>query len=163
MTPAAAELLADLEAAEWFRSAGTKTGLSDERALFLANWPDAFEACRAASWEEICRVTGQLLFQRVAEVNPEEAAEWQDAVAEMFPHTADLVPRKAVKILREFTPTPVFVSTLSWTVQHALLEAEFLGRETPGWYGNLAAWIVDGHFPCGWSGAWPRGGRLIVL
>lgn len=165
LNPAAAQLLADLESAVWFRNAGTKAALSDERALFLTSWPDAFAACREPSWEQICRVTAQLLLEQVGKVDPEEAAEWQEAVAEMFPHTADLVPRKAVAVIREYAPTPVFISTLSWTVQHALLEAEFLGSRgsPPGWYGNLAAWIVDGHFPCGWSGAWPKGGRLIVL
>lgn len=163
MNPAAAELLESLEEAKWFRNAGTMAAHSDAKALFLQSWPDAFAACSAPSWEQICRVTANMLFEHVAKRDPDEAKEWQEAVAEMFQYTAGLLPRKAVDVIQTQEPTPVFISSLSWTVQHALLEAEFLGRETPGWYGNLADWIVQGHFPCGWSGVWPKGGRLIVM
>ena len=163
MNDAAALLKNALESAKWFRNAGSQVANSDEHLLFLSNWPDAFTACRAESWEQICRVTANLLFEQVAKVDPEEAQEWQLAVAEMFQATADLLPRKAVDVIQTQTPSPVFVTSLAWTVQHALLEAEFLGDRGPGWYGGLADWIVKGHFPCGWSGVWPKGGRLIVL
>ena len=163
MNPAAAQLKEALESAKWFRSAGTMAANSDDHVLFLSGWPDAFTACRAESWEQICRVTANLLFEHVAKIDPEEAREWQEAVAEMFQYTAQLLPRKAVDIIQTNPPTPVFISSLAWTVQHALLEAEFLSVRGPGWYGGLADWIVKGHFPCGWSGAWPKGGRLIVL
>jgi hypothetical protein len=163
MTPEATQLRDALESAKWFRNSGTLAGKSDENTLYLSSWPDAFAACRAESWEQICRVTANLLFEHVAKKNPEEAKEWQEAVAEMFQYTADLLPRKAVEIIQTETPSPVFVSSLAWTVQHALLEAEFLGTAQPLWYGSLADWIVKGYFPCGWSGVWPKGGRLIVM
>ena len=163
MNPPASDLRASLESAKWFRNAGTMAANSDNRTLFLSNWPDAFTACRAESWEQICRVTANLLFEHVAKIDPQEAREWQEAVAEMFQYTADLLPRKAIDVIQTQTPTPVFISTLAWTVQHALLEAEFCGGTGPLWYGALADWIVKGHFPCGWSGVWPKGGRLIVL
>lgn len=41
------------------------------------------------------------------------------------------------------------------------LKARYADVCPPGFYASQAYWYVQGHFPCGWQGEFPKG-KLVV-
>ncbi|MCE9582628.1 MAG: hypothetical protein K8T20_09065 [Planctomycetes bacterium] len=160
MLPSAQRLYASLEAAPWF----AKAGMTEKAPVQWAPaWADAAKACSDPAWEQISRLSATMLFEAVVKGLPDGAFNWTKAVVEFQPLVADLLKRKAGEVVKREKLPPVVLSSLAWTVQHALLEAEFSDAVGHGWFGALAVWLVRGHFPCGWVGKWPDGGTLVVL
>lgn len=108
------------------------------------------------------RTTASQMFEAVGAASAELAAEWMPAMQRLQPVTADLIRRKAGPTRDAEGLPDLFVTVVGWIVLHALMEAEFSAVLPAGWYGACGAWILRGHFPCGWEGAWPDG-RLVVL
>jgi hypothetical protein len=41
------------------------------------------------------------------------------------------------------------------------MEAEYADVCPPGFFTSIAHWYLNGHFPCGWWGAFPQG-KLVI-
>ncbi|GLQ30008.1 hypothetical protein [Litoribrevibacter albus] len=59
----------------------------------------------------------------------------------------------------------VFVDCVKWDLLHALLFQQYkveLSGELPDFYGKLLSVYETGHYPCGWSDAYPDGVLVII-
>lgn len=56
----------------------------------------------------------------------------------------------------------IFLDMVDWDILHLCMEAEYAEVYPPGFYASQAYWYMQGHFPCGWQGPFPKGGKLVI-
>jgi hypothetical protein len=72
-----------------------------------------------------------------------------------------LTEEKTREVIQLNLLPPEIFASVYWDVGHIFLEAEYADVYPPTFYASQAYWYLKGHFPCGWSGAFPAG-KVIV-
>jgi hypothetical protein len=149
-----------LKAAHWF----SKVGVRDtESAEVLPDWSSAIASCSSAEWQGLCVDAVNEYADRVRERSPADFDHWNDVVLDVRPSVLSLVREKTANVIAAHALADVFLKTVAWDILHVCIESEFADVYPPGFFASQAYWYVHGHFPCGWTGPFPEGGRLIVF
>jgi hypothetical protein len=158
MHPRTVATLERLEEAAWFSRVGIKDATA---AIVLSSWDEAIAHCASCEWEDLCLEAANQYRERLVERSPERFEKWNDVVDEMKKMTVFLVRRKIETVVREHSLPKVFEDTVQWDILHVCMEAEYADVYPPGFYASQAYWYVNGHFPCGWKGDFPKGMLVI--
>jgi hypothetical protein len=159
MHPRTIETLEMLRREEWFRNIGVR---DTEVAEVLSSWQEAIESCSSPEWEELCMEAADQYRARLQERSPEKLEKWNDIVDIVKPASQALVREKTQKVIQEYHLPKEFLDTVDWDILHLCMESEFADIYPPGFYASQAYWYTKGHFPCGWQGPFPQGGRLVI-
>ena len=101
--------------------------------------------------------------ERLLERSPKAFSTWNDVVDGVKPSAIALVHGKTSEVVSKHGLPDVFIHTVNWDILHLCMEAEFADVFPPGFYASQGYWYERGHFPCGWRGPFPDGGRLVVF
>ena len=158
MQPQTLATLQQLSDSVWFSAVGV---VDSQTASFVSSWEAAIESCCSPNWENLCLEAVNQYCARLAERAPERLAQWNELVAEIKKISIPLVRHKIGDVVRENSLSQCFEDTVQWDVLHLCMEAEFSDVFPPGFYASQAYWYSKGHFPCGWSGGFPKGSILV--
>jgi hypothetical protein len=159
MHPRTTATVQELKEAQWFRCAGVN---DTETVEILSSWYEAVESCSSPEWEELSLEATNQYCERLAQRSPERFKKWNDIASELRPVVQKLVGEKAARVIEENDLPEIFIDTVNWDILGLLMEAEFADVLSPGWYTGQAYWYLNGHFPCGWRGTYPKG-KLVVF
>lgn len=152
------ELLKTLLAEKWFRAVGKDVGQS---ALLARSWQQALRSCRAYSWSLAHNRSANQIREAVTAQSPEEYYRWNELVDSLKPLTSKIVLQKTQEVVAKSQLSKVFLDNVHWDILMSCLETEYSYVAPPGFYSELVKWYIEGHFPCGWKGRYPKG-TLIV-
>src|SRR5258708_2980670 len=86
---------------------------------------------------------------------------WKGRGREVKKITRPLVDRKTATVVREHALPDIFKIQVHWDIMGFCMEAEYADVCPPGFFTSIGHWYVNGHFPCGWLGAFPQG-KLVI-
>jgi hypothetical protein len=151
-------ILRQLEKASWFSRVGINEGSS---AVFVTSWSDAIEQCDSFEWEDL-RLDALNQFRAcIARQSKERFHLWNRLVDEVKEIVDPLVSRKISMVVQERNLPEIFKIRVSNDVSCACMETEYADLCPPGFFTSISQWYINGHFPCGWWGAFPLG-KLVV-
>jgi hypothetical protein len=152
------ERIDQLETAAWFSRVGTK---ANPTVASVSSWPEAIRYCAEPEWEELELEMANQYREYLCEHATDRFKSWNGAVREVKKITTPLIECK----IRAAALNDNLSRELQVQLGHPILlfcmEAEYADICPPGFFTNLGAWYLDGHFPCGWWGRFPKG-KLIV-
>lgn len=154
-----AATLERLRQEEWFRNVGIR---DTESAEILSSWEEALESCGSAEWEGLCEEAAHQYRERIKEKSLTGLAKWNDIVDSIKPVSQTLVREKTQRVIQDHNLPKAFLDTVDWDILHLCMEAELADIYPPGFYASQSYWYMKGHFPCGWKGPFPSGGKLII-
>jgi hypothetical protein len=99
----------------------------------------------------------------LAEHSMERLRLWNGTVDEVKKITGPLVDRKTAAVVREHALPGIFKTRVRNDITNLCMEAEYADVCPPGFFTSIGCWYLNGHFPCGWWGAFPRGKLVIYL
>lgn len=159
MTPATLDLLARLDAAEWFANVGRPLP-ADADVLAVESWERAVEFGTSDDWGNYLLEQHNLLTMFLDETDRPRYGRWGDVLAEVQSRTDPLVARKLAPLLANRPSLPdAFDGWVKWAIVGACMQHEHTDARPIGFYAELAEWYVRGRFPCGWGNR-GSGGRL---
>jgi hypothetical protein len=159
MQPKTVATMDRLEDAAWF----SRVGVHDSDVpLVLSSWQEAVEHCSSAAWKDLCLEAANQYSERLFERSPERFHRWNEIATEVRAVVIPLVSRKIEAVVAEHHLPIAFEHSVRWDMIHLCMESEYADVYPPGFYASHAYWYVQGHFPCGWQGEFPKDGRLIV-
>lgn len=153
-------LIERLTESQWFSSAGQavpSTGI-----VQVDSWGAAATFAMQKKWEKIHLDLFNDLASAVLEHYGEEHYPLDDVGDVVWALVAPVVERQIeaagipphlLEIVRVHTTSDVVL---------ACLECEFRSIASIGLFASLANWYLQGHFPCGWQGKYPKG-KLVVF
>jgi hypothetical protein len=153
------ETLEMLRREKWFRNVGVH---DTDAAAILTSWQEAIESCSSPEWEELCTEAANQYRARLQERSAGVLENWNEIVKIVKPASQSLVREMTHEVIKEHDLPKVFLDTVDWDILHLCMESEFADIYPAGFYASQAYWYSKGHFPCGWQGAFPQGGRLVV-
>jgi hypothetical protein len=148
----------ELEKAQWFQKVGQK---DTQVAIVLSSWEEAIKSCASSAWQNLLLEAANQYTEKLASISRERFRQWNVIVREMKAVTTPLVDRKIAQVVKENQLPKVFKDTVEWDILHLAMEAEYADVYEPGFFASQAYWYVQGHFPCGWEGAFPEG-KLVI-
>jgi hypothetical protein len=151
-------LLGQFEKATWFSRVGINEG---SVAVFVTAWPEAIEQCDSFEWEDLRLDALNQFHAYIACHSKERLHLWNGLVDEVKKMAGPLVDRKIAKVVREDDLPEIFKVRVRGDITCACMEAEYADVCPPGFFTTISRWYVNGHFPCGWWGAFPLG-KLVV-
>ncbi|MFM7162229.1 MAG: hypothetical protein ACKO3P_17890 [Planctomycetaceae bacterium] len=162
MHPRTKATLEQLETANWFSQVGTVFGVSQrEKIVMLPSWQKAIEQCSTIEWENLCLEAQNQYRIRLLERNMDRYLQWGAVVDIHKPSTIPFVQRKIEATVKQHRLPKVFEDTVQWDILGVCMESEFADVYPPGFFASNAYWYMNGHFPCGWQGEFPKGTLLI--
>jgi hypothetical protein len=124
-------------------------------------WPDAIEQCDSFEWEDL-RLNALNEFRAcIARHSKERLHLWNELVGEVKEITGPIVSRKIATVVREHNLPESFGVRVRNDITRACMETEYADLCPPGFFTSISQWYINGHFPCGWWGAFPLG-KLVV-
>jgi hypothetical protein len=158
MDPRTVERIDQLERAPWFSRVGIKAGPT---VASVSSWPEAIGYCAAPEWEDLELEMANQFREYLHEHANARFQAWNKAVVEVKKVTNPLVEHT----IKAVTLNDKLSRELRIQVEHDIdlicMEAEYADVCPLGFFTNLGAWYLNGHFPCGWWGNFPEG-KLIV-
>lgn len=151
--------LESLRAVDWFRNVGIQ---GTDGPVILSSWKAAIESCGSMEWENLCLEAANQYRERLLERSRDEFRRWNEVVEAIKPSAEALVLEKTQRVIADHHLPTMFLDTVKWDILHLFMECEFADTYQPGFYASQAYWYREGRFPCGWDGAFPDGGRLII-
>jgi len=159
MHPRTVATLDKLRAEDWFRNVGVR---DTEVADVVSSWQEAVESCSSPTWVGLCHDAVNAYSDRIRERSPEEYERWNDVVLSVRPEAIALTREKTQRVIQDNNLPKDFLNAVAWDILHLCVEAEFADVYPPGFFASQSYWYANGHFPCGWRGPFPQGGRLVV-
>jgi hypothetical protein len=150
--------LEELQKAHWF----SRVGVPDTAAaIVLPSWQQAIACCSSLEWENLCLEWLNDNHELVMRRSSERAAKWNDIVDGLKTTITPFVRSKIAPVVRAHKLPKAFEDTVQWDILSVCIESEYADLGLPGFYKNLTAWYLSGHFPCGWEGLFPQGMQII--
>ncbi len=75
--------------------------------------------------------------------------------------TRPLVGRKIAAVTQQNELPEIFGIQVNYDIMGLCMEAEYADVCPRGFFTSIGHWYLNGHFPCGWWGAFPQG-KLVV-
>jgi hypothetical protein len=86
---------------------------------------------------------------------------WNEITVDLKGRIEPMVSRKITNLSVAQNLPKAFENCVRWDVLGACMEAEYSDLRPLGFYTDLAAVYLNGHFPCGWEGLYPSGHFLV--
>jgi hypothetical protein len=159
MTAKTEELLAALDACDWF----SRVGLRDsESATFLDSWNEAIIfATDRRDWESFRLERRNELTVFLHNRAMDRYRKWNEITADLKRTIEPMVFRKIASVSVAHNLPKAFEHCVRWDILGACMEAEYEDLRPLGFYSELAVIYLKGHFPCGWDGVYPSGHFLV--
>jgi hypothetical protein len=109
----------------------------------------------------LCNEAQNQYCERLVERSRKRWALWNDVVDEVKKVTIPLVNRKIAAVVRAHDLPEIFAAQVHADIASLIMECEYADVYPPGFFASNAYWYVNGHFPCGWRGVFPKG-RLVI-
>ena len=153
------EFLATLERIDWFSC----VGLRDlEPATVLDSWKEAIIfATDRRQWESFRLERRNELTVFLHQDAMDRYRKWNDITADLKERIVPMVRRKITSVSVEHKLPESFEHCVRWDILGACMEIEYSDLRPAGFYMEMAAVYLKGHFPCGWDGLYPSGHFLI--
>ena len=153
------ELLAALDRIDWFSC----VGLHDlEPATVLDSWKEAIAfATHLRDWESFRLERRNELTVFLHRHAMDRFRKWNEITADVKRRMEPVVWRKITSISTAHNLPRAFEDCVRWDTLGAFMEAEYSDLRPLGFYTELAAVYLKGHFPCGWDGLYPSGHFVI--
>jgi hypothetical protein len=149
------ELLAALDRMQWFSCAGLR---DLEPATVVNSWKEAILfATDQRQWESFRLERRNELTVYLHNHAMVRYRKWNEITAELRGRIAPMVHNKVASVRAANNLPDAFESCVRWDLLAACMEAEYGDLRPPGFYTDLAAVYLKGHFPCGWDGPYPVG------
>lgn len=147
-----------LDSVEWFANVGKR---DQSYANYLNSWDEAIEACSALEWENLTLEAANQLTAQIRVKSKERFNQWNAVLKIVKPLSDALVRDKSEHIATSNKLPDSFLSCVRWDIFHLCMEAEYSDLVEPGLFSSLSFYYFNGHFPCGFSGVFPKGRFLI--
>jgi hypothetical protein len=157
------ETLAALDAlgsAEWFRNVGRR---DVEDVEFVSSWREAIAHCESPEWVNVQEEIASILRLRVRTYSVDLYDMSNDLIVELKSMTEPLIELKTRDIVISENLPKEFLDSVRWDILGICLDLEYSDILPIDPKLHWLRWYVGGHFPCGWQGAFPDGGKLIVF
>jgi hypothetical protein len=153
------EFLATLERIDWFSC----VGLRDlEPATVLDSWKEAIIfATDRRQWESFRLERRNELTVFLHQNAMDRYRKWNEITADLKERIVPMVRRKITSVSVEHKLPESFEHCVRWDILGACMETEYSDLRPAGFYTEMAAVYLKGHFPCGWDGLYPSGHFLI--
>ncbi len=160
MHPRTTATLDELRDIQWFMNVGRN---DTDAAKVLPDWASAIESCESSDWEDLCLEAANQYRERLLDKDLSYLDEWNGLVSSIRPTVTELVREKTVAVVKANALPKSFIDAVAWDILHLCMQAEYADVQSPGFYASQAFWYMKGHFPCGWHGPFPNGGRLVIF
>jgi hypothetical protein len=150
--------LGELAGAQWFLNVGVH---NSPHPAFVDSWADAVECSQRVDWLNLRQEAMNQYRARIVERDVDRFRQWNLIVREVKKETMPLVSEKIKKTVEINNLPKSFSDTVQWDILNVCMESEYADVFPPGFYANQAYWYVNGHFPCGWEGAFPKGRPIV--
>lgn len=147
-----------LDSVDWFANAGKK---DQNHAEYVNSWADAIKSCSAPEWENLTLEAANQMRERIREKSKERLNQWNSILKVVKPLSDALARDKAKKISISNKLPETFLKCIRWDIFHLCMEAEYSDLVDPAFFSSVSFYYFHGHFPCGFSGAFPRGKFVI--
>ena len=151
-------ILSDFDKFDWFSKVGKPI---DSDVLLVTSWRDAIKYSCSRKWDNIKLSACNEYTVQLSQKAPERWDRWSDIVHELKPILIPMVFKKIEKLLIDKRFLKKLESVICWDLLSMLMESEYCDVITPHFYAVLGFIYLDGHFPCGWEGTYPKG-RMII-
>ena len=151
-------ILSDFEQLDWFSKVGKPI---DADVLLVSSWREAIKNGCSRKWENIKLSGCNEHSIQVSEKDPGRFDRWNDIVDELKPLLEPIVFRETEKLAIDARFVKKLQAEICWDLLSMLMESEYSDLITPRFYAVLALIYLDGHYPCGWEGSYPKG-RMII-
>jgi hypothetical protein len=145
---------------DWFCNVGHP---DSEEVEFVFSWREAIARCESLEWVNIQEDSLNILRVRVRKYSVELYDTWNDLVDVLKPVILPLVELKARDVVAREGLPKVFLDSVNWDILAICLALEYSDLVPIDPKLHWLNWYAGGHFPCGWQGAFPDGGKLIVF
>lgn len=169
MRPATTQSLERIVRAPLFARVGQP--VHEKNVVTVASWPLALARAGSPEWEAVRNEAANVFSECIFKVHKERFNTWNQVVQEVQGSLFPALRPELAALGKEIGAGKVFASSVEWDLTHYLVETDFADVFVPGYtserylvpgfYLGLGALYEEGHFPCGWEGAWPEG-RLAV-
>lgn len=160
MHPRTAATLDELRNIQWFMNVGRN---DTEAAKVLRDWASAIESCEPSDWGNLCLEAANQYRERLHENESAYLDKWNDSVTSIRTMVTELVREKTASVVKENALPKLFTDAVACDILYFCMDAEYADVHSPGFYASQAFWYMKGHFPCGWDGPFPNGGRLVIF
>lgn len=156
--PRTTATLDKLYSVKWFVNVGKR---DQTRAEYVNSWDEAIKSCSEIEWEDLTLEAANQLAERVREKNLDRFNQWNSIVKVVKPFSDALVRDKSehISLLNKLPDT--FLSCIRWDIFHLCMEVEYSDLVEPGFFSSLSFYYFRGHFPCGFSGLFPKGQFIV--
>jgi hypothetical protein len=141
------DLVARLDAAEWFSSVGQPLPGAVRSVIAVSSWADAIECCGSNEWGNFVLEQQNLLTMHLHTHARDRYQDWNNIVRAIKGVTGPLVAKK----LRAMDESKVIEGCVSWDILGACMEREYADIREPAFFCGLIHWYLSGRFPCGWG------------
>lgn len=86
---------------------------------------------------------------------------WNRCAVKLRPICVEIVKPLLAKIPLCPSLAKRIIDSIRWDIGHACLETEFGDITGSKFFRGWAEWYLKGHYPCGWSGKYPKGSPIV--
>ncbi len=147
MRPATSALLSQFQQAQWFSAIGQS--LDDPDVVRVTRWMDAIGFITDPWWEMLGYQQGLALQEAAIAADPQVETRWKKMDEELAALVRPLVARQVAPLRAERGFPAEAEMVLGYHLRNALLETELLELPEPGYFREVADWLLRGRLPCG--------------
>ncbi|SCB49030.1 hypothetical protein GA0061103_0496 [Rhizobium multihospitium] len=147
-----------LDSVEWFVNVGKR---DQTYAEYVNSWDEALKSCSEIEWENLTSEAANQLVERVREKSLDRFNQWNSILKVVKPFSDALVTEKSEHISVSNKLPDTFLNCVRWDIFHLCMEAEYSDLVEPAFFSSLSFYYFKGHFPCGYSGPFPKG-RFVI-
>jgi hypothetical protein len=149
----------------WFTNCGAPLapGNINQSIVQVENWEHAKTWYTDAKWEDTTLEARNMLTEFLNSKYPNKYSEWNKIVNEAKGYIESSLSDKLWGYGEKYNLGNSFIDCVKWDVLHAIMEFAYIDcKNIPHFFLDLILVYENGNFPCGWDGAYPVNGELVV-
>jgi hypothetical protein len=154
-------MIDNLEKTHWFAHVGEP--IENRNIVQVFSWKEAVMYCRQRYSSNVQIECRNLLTERLCIEHSKRYQLWNVIAPAVFAVVEPLIIGKTNDIIRANKLPKAFLDTVGWDIHNICMELEYADLIPPRFFAERAKWYLAGHFPCGWEGDFPVGGKLVVF
>lgn len=160
------EMIHALEKANWFADVGKS--ISDPNIISVHSWKEAIKYCKSRYCANVQMEGTNLLHETLWHLHlrckmTERYMIWNTLVDVVKDQIRPIIELKTRDVIKLYRLPKAFCDTVDWDIMAICMELEYADSVPPRFFAERAKWYLAGHFPCGWEGDFPIGGKLVVF
>lgn len=161
LKPETLKMIQDLENTDWFAHVGEP--IDDPTIVQIFTWKETVKYCRHRYSANVQMESSNLLTEQLAIQYADRYLHWNKIAPAVHHYIGPLLERKTRDIIKKQKLPKAFMDTVGWDMHAICMELEYSDLIPPQYFAVRAKWYLAGHFPCGWEGDFPEGGKLVVF